>query len=400
MVAAKQASVKSTFIVLWPAIFVAMLGVGIISPLLPTYANTLGASGFMLGLIFGGFSIARMFAMPAVGRLSDRHGRKQFIIAGLLIQVLAAIGFLFSTSPWQLVGVRAFQGLAGAMIIPVSQAYVGEISPDGKESTYMAWFVVALFGGFGCGPIIGGLIEDYLSFSANFIFLAALCFISFLSVLCLLPEPKLSQEQSRSRIEVRYRVLLRNPIIRGLFFFRIANSFGRGIVTMLLPLFGELQLHLTTAQVGVVLSTNLLTSAIVQPFFGRLGDKVNRSSLLIVGTIGQAVSLAMMVFVEGFWQLLAINLMMGVAGAISIPAAGGMMTTEGKKGGMGGSMAIFNLGMSIGLASGPILGGVIVDILHYVGAFLIGATLVLVSIIPVLAIRNHTTNHPPVIADH
>jgi len=400
MHATKQAHAKSTFIVLWLAIFVAMLGVGIISPLLPTYANTLGASGFMLGLIFGGFSIARMFAMPTVGRLSDRHGRKQFIIAGLLIQVLAAIGFLFSTSPWQLVGVRAFQGLAGAMIIPVAQAYVGEISPDGKEATYMGWFVVAMFGGFGCGPLIGGIIEDYLSFSANFIFLAALCFISFLSVLCFLPEPKLTRSQSRSRMEVRYRVLLTNPIIRGLFFFRIANSFGRGIVTMLLPLFGELQLHLTTAQVGVVLSTNLLTSAAVQPIFGRLGDRINRSSLLIVGTFGQALSLAMMAFAHSFVQMMAINLLMGVAGAISIPAAGGMMTTEGKKGGMGGSMAIFNLGMSIGLASGPILGGVIVDILHYVGAFLIGAALVLLSIIPVLAIRNHTVNHPPVIAAH
>ncbi|HPM78008.1 MAG TPA: MFS transporter, partial [bacterium] len=319
MHATKQAHAKSTFIVLWLAIFVAMLGVGIISPLLPTYANTLGASGFMLGLIFGGFSIARMFAMPTVGRLSDRHGRKQFIIAGLLIQVLAAIGFLFSSSPWQLVGVRAFQGLAGAMIIPVAQAYVGEISPDGKEATYMGWFVVAMFGGFGCGPLIGGIIEDYLSFSANFIFLAALCFISFLSVLCFLPEPKLTRSQSRSRMEVRYRVLLSNPIIRGLFFFRIANSFGRGIVTMLLPLFGELQLHLTTAQVGVVLSTNLLTSAAVQPIFGRLGDRINRSSLLIVGTFGQALSLAMMAFAHSFVQMMAINLLMGVAGAISMP---------------------------------------------------------------------------------
>ncbi|HPM78756.1 MAG TPA: hypothetical protein PK961_16825, partial [bacterium] len=82
------------------------------------------------------------------------------------------------------------------------------------------------------------------------------------------------------------------------------------------------------------------------------------------------------------------------------PALCGPCVLQCKKGGMGGSMAIFNLGMSIGLASGPILGGVIVDILHYVGAFLIGAALVLLSIIPVLAIRNHTVNHPPVIADH
>ena len=53
----------------------------------------MGASGLALGLIFGGFSIGRLFTMPFVGRLSDHYGRKLFIVLGLAIQVFAAIGF-------------------------------------------------------------------------------------------------------------------------------------------------------------------------------------------------------------------------------------------------------------------------------------------------------------------
>ncbi|HDH97186.1 MAG TPA: MFS transporter, partial [Proteobacteria bacterium] len=62
-----------------------MMGVGIIVPLLPLYAKKLGATAFEIGMIFSGFSIARMVFMPIVGRLSDRYGRKPFLSVGLAL---------------------------------------------------------------------------------------------------------------------------------------------------------------------------------------------------------------------------------------------------------------------------------------------------------------------------
>jgi len=382
-------SAREIFVVLWVALFAAMLGVGIMSPLLPTYATTLGASGMVLGFIFGGFSMARMIAMPVVGRLSDRSGRKRFISMGLAIQALAALAFIACETPLQLMAARMFQGLAGAMVIPISMAYVGELSPPGRESYYMGWFTVALFAGFGTGPIVGGVIEDHLSFTANFIVLGALNFIAFLGVIIFLPETGQTGQNRKSRTEIAYRVLLRNTVLRGMFIFRIANSFGRGVIAAFLPLLGEHVFGLTTTQVGIVLSANLLATSFFQPLFGHLADRIGRPGMMVVGTLIQSACMVLMPLAGSFWNLLAINLFMGLAGAIAIPAATGLIAVEGKKGAMGGSMALFNLGMSIGLASGPIVAGLLTDMIGYRGSFYFGAFAVFLGIVPLIGIARH-----------
>jgi len=71
--------IKKTFPILALSVFSSMLGVGIISPLLPLYAENLGATGIWLGIIFSSFSISRTVFMPIIGRLSDRRGRKIFL---------------------------------------------------------------------------------------------------------------------------------------------------------------------------------------------------------------------------------------------------------------------------------------------------------------------------------
>ena len=76
--------IRKVFPILALSIFSSMLGVGIIAPLLPLYAESLGATGIWLGIIFGGFSISRAIVMPIIGRLSDRHGRRPILGIGLL----------------------------------------------------------------------------------------------------------------------------------------------------------------------------------------------------------------------------------------------------------------------------------------------------------------------------
>ncbi|MCI0820193.1 MAG: MFS transporter, partial [Chloroflexi bacterium] len=75
----------ATLATLFLAVFIALLGLGIVIPLLPIYADGLGASGIMIGLMVAGFSISRGVLQPLVGSMSDKHGRKRFLVAGLLI---------------------------------------------------------------------------------------------------------------------------------------------------------------------------------------------------------------------------------------------------------------------------------------------------------------------------
>ncbi|MFH2132496.1 MAG: MFS transporter, partial [bacterium] len=75
---------------------VATLGQGLVVPLLPGYAHDLGASGFMIGLIFGVFSVSRSVLLPYFGWLSDIKGRKMFITAGLFFYFLTSIAYYYS----------------------------------------------------------------------------------------------------------------------------------------------------------------------------------------------------------------------------------------------------------------------------------------------------------------
>ena len=145
-----------------------MLGIGIIIPLLPVYAESLGALGLWIGVIFSGFSISRSIFMPIVGRWSDKRGRKIFIAIGLLIYAIISLGYILSDSMAELVMVRSIQGLSAVMIISIAFAYIGEISPKDREGGYMGIFSISLFAGFGLGPMLGGVLKDWFGLTADF----------------------------------------------------------------------------------------------------------------------------------------------------------------------------------------------------------------------------------------
>ena len=71
---------RRAYLVLFVAVFASTLGVGFIGPLMPLYARDLGATGVTLGMIFSGFSMARFIFTPIIGRLSDKRGRRVFLV--------------------------------------------------------------------------------------------------------------------------------------------------------------------------------------------------------------------------------------------------------------------------------------------------------------------------------
>jgi len=140
-----SAADKKIFAAIFFSIFGAVMGVGIVVPLLPVYAEDLGASGFYIGLIFASFSLSRTFLLPVFGTLSDRTGRKPYITAGLFGYTLVAVAFIYSHTVSGLIWLRFLQGIASAMIMPVAQAYIGDITPKNREGFTMGLFNLCRF---------------------------------------------------------------------------------------------------------------------------------------------------------------------------------------------------------------------------------------------------------------
>jgi DHA1 family multidrug resistance protein-like MFS transporter len=363
-----QATRNKILFVLFVSIFCSMLGVGIIVPILPLYAETLGANGLWLGAIFAVFNLARSAAMPAVGRISDRMGRKRFITGGLLIYTLSSLGYIYAGSAPELLAVRLIQGISSAMIIPIAMAFIADISPPNQEGNYMGIFSVALFLGFGSGPLIGGICKDLASMEVNFLFMGGLCLLALVLVIIYLPRSS-SITRPVPSLEVPFATMLKSRNIMGICIYRFSTAFCRGSIMAFVPLYAHNTLKLSGTQIGMVIASGILLTAFLQMPFGIVADKVDRKLLVTAGSVLYFALVPLIPLTHNFSQLLSINIALGFLGAISLPAASALTVTEGKQFGMGTAMAIFNVAMSAGLGIGPLLSGTILDLWSLSGVF-------------------------------
>jgi MFS family permease len=254
------------------------------------------------------------------------------------------------------------------MIIPVAMAFIGDISPPGKEGSYMGFFTIALFLGFGCGPILGGFTKDLLGMEADFLIMGGLCLLAFFMVLIYLPRSS-SIQKSVPSIDIPFTTILQSRSIMGICFYRFASAFCRGSIMTFLPLYAHNTLKLNGSQIGSVIASGILLTAVLQLPFGKLADKLNRRMLIIMGSILYFSIVPFIPYTLNFTQILILNIILGFFGALSLPAASALIVREGKHYGMGSTMAIFNVAMSVGLAIGPLSSGIILDIWGLSGVF-------------------------------
>ena len=124
--------IKKVFPFLGFSIFCTTIGIGIIVPLLPLYANKLGATGTWIGVIVATYSISRVIIIPFIGPFSDRKGRKKILVAGLFIFIISSLGYVWANNIASLILIRLLQGLAAGIVLTTAQAYIGDITPVGE----------------------------------------------------------------------------------------------------------------------------------------------------------------------------------------------------------------------------------------------------------------------------
>jgi len=363
--------IRKVFPVLALSIFSSMLGVGIIVPLLPLYAENLGASGIWIVIIFASFSISRAIITPVVGRLSDRRGRKLLLSIGLLASSIISLGYI-SNSLLQLTLVRLLHGAASGMIQPVVQAYIGDISPKGEEGKWMGYFNAAFLTGFGFGPLMGGVLTDHFGMNVSFSAMGGLNLLAFLIVARFLPE--IRQREIADSPHPSFKEMSSSGMVKGLFSFQLVFSLGRGTFATFLPIFAGIYIGLSPTLIGVLVAVNILLMALLQVYGGNIADRFNRTALVTISSLANAASLALIPLGGNFWQLLGICALGGISGAIATPAASALSIDEGRRFGMGSTMAILAMAFSIGMAVGPLMGGVIADFVGINSVFYFGAS--------------------------
>ncbi len=369
--------IKKVFPILAVSLFSAMLGVGLVSPLLPLYAQDMGATGTQLGIIFAAYGISNSILTPIMGRLSDRRGRKIFLIIGLLFYSIISLGYVWAANVSQLTLVRAIQGAAGAMIIPIAMAYIGDLSPEGEEGKWTGYANAAFFSGFGIGPLLGGALAERFGINASFYAMGGLCLLAFLVAIRFLPRIEQRKIGEKSRLSLKE--MSTSPIIRGLFSFRLVQAVARGGIMTFLPIFAAASMGLGTTLIGILLTVNFLPMIALIALGGRLADRFNKKTLVILGNLIYLITVTLIPLANTFWQQVWLSIPRAIGGALSMPAATAMTVEEGRKFGMGSTISILMMAMSIGMAVGPTLSGVISDLVGVNAVFYFGGAIGLIG---------------------
>src|SRR5262247_2232019 len=172
--------------IIFLTILVNLIGFGIIIPLLPSYAETFGASPLVIGLLFAVFSLCQLAAAPALGDLSDRYGRRPVLIFSLAGTVVSFVMLALAHSIAMLFAARIVDGLSGGNI-STARAYVADVT-EPKDRARAYGFIGAAFGlGVILGPALSGVLARY-SYTAPIWAAAAITLVAAAMALVWLPE--------------------------------------------------------------------------------------------------------------------------------------------------------------------------------------------------------------------
>jgi multidrug resistance protein len=134
--------------------FVDMVGLLMVIPLLPFFAERMGGGGLWVGILVSAFSLAQLLSAPLWGRVSDRYGRRPALLVGLGAAAVAYVIFAYADSLWLLLVSRLVQG-AGGGTVGVVQAYVADSTEPRNRARSLGWLSAATNAGVAIGPVIG-----------------------------------------------------------------------------------------------------------------------------------------------------------------------------------------------------------------------------------------------------
>jgi DHA1 family multidrug resistance protein-like MFS transporter len=389
--------------ILFFTMFIVMVGFGVIMPILPFYAESMGATATYLGLLFASYSIVQFFFAPIWGQASDRIGRKPIILIGLLGFGISFVFFGLATSLWMLFAARILGGILSAATLPTVMAYIADITDVESRGGGMGMMGAAMGIGIIFGPVLGGFLGE-VSPGLPFFFAAALALAVSIFAFAFLPEShsKIAQLEAR-RNQTKRRNLaevwtaLFGPIGFILILAFLA-SFASANLEGTFALFSEVHLGFGEAEMGTLFGAMGVVMALTQGLLvGRFINRWGEARMIQVGLISSALGYILLLTTFNMLSMVVVLSVMGIGNAALRPAVNSLASKRTSVNEQGAVMGIVNSYNSLGRIFGPIVGGLIFDGLGYQWPYIVGS--LLFCLIFLLSIHLFRRNRPPAVTN-
>jgi MFS family permease len=384
---------RSVLHVVCLAVFVDMLGFGIILPILPFQAERLGGAGLWVGALLTTYAAAQFMAAPVLGALSDRFGRRRLLLLSL---AGSAVSLALTGLAASLVLLLAARMVAGAFggAIAVGQAYVVELTTE-KERTRALGLVGACIGlGFVFGPGIGGALAALgLGFAGVSFVAAGIALVNLMLGVALLPRtrPSATAPAALGGRLATLTLALRRRSLRPVLLAVFAATFAFAGMETTFALLGAQRFGLGPAGLGLVFAGVGVVMVVVQAgLVGRFTDRYGEGAVSVGGAVLLALGLLVLPFVPAWIGYPSLALLAIGQGLLSTATATLVARVGHRE--LGGAFGLNQSAAAAARAVGPLIAGAAFDLraaLPYVG----GAALCAVAA-ALLALRGADVGEP------
>lgn len=261
---------------------IGVMGVSLLSPVLPALRSTFAITDAQVGLIITVYTFPGIVLTPFVGLAADRIGRRRTLVPLLLLFGVAGAAIALTNTFRQVLILRFVQGIGASALVTLAITLAGDYYEGRRQRAVIGLNSSALGTGAAIYPLVGGVLAG-VRWELPFVFFGVSIFVG-LAAFVVIDDQQPRKAESLSTYLERIRHVATEPKAFGIYLAAFATFFlYYGGVLTALPLLLADQYGVVEPYLGLILAVVSITNAFVAAFYGRIQSVSSLASLIAVG---------------------------------------------------------------------------------------------------------------------
>ena len=349
-------------------------------PILPLYATDLGSTTFEIGILTAIYAFFPLLFAISAGRIADRIGDRLPVLFGMIFASLGLLMPFFIHSVWSLLISQIIVGLSHIFIIISLQNVLGNAASKENRDHYFGIFSMVVAISQFVGPLIGGYLAEYTSYSFTF-FVSAIIGIVPIIIAFWIPAIVVQNRGKSIVKEGKTITLLKIPMLRKALIGSALVLYSRDIFVAYFPLYASSQ-FISESKIGWIIAIQGLAMVPVRFFLARLLVIIGRERLLLISILVAGVSFLIIPFTSSVGWLMFFAALMGAGLGCGQPLSMTTMYNASPKSKTGEVLGLRLATNRISQLTAPILFGIIgsgaglLSVFLVSGLFLVGGAFI------------------------
>lgn len=269
---------------------IGVMGVSLLSPVLPALRTVFGVTDARIGLMITVFTVPGMLITPFVGLAADKIGRKRTLVPLLVLFGVAGSLIAFTETYQQVLVLRFVQGIGGSALVTLSLTLAGDYYEGSRQKAVIGLNSSALGLGAAVFPLVGGVLAG-IRWELPFLFFGTSILVGLIAIPLVEENPSVETASTSAHVKQIWAVATQ-PKAFGVYLAAFATFFlYYGAVLTAMPLLLSGEYGTQEPYLGVIISVVSVSNALIAARYGRLQSMTSMEVLIIVGFLLNGVAL-------------------------------------------------------------------------------------------------------------